>query len=372
MRIRLSIPDDIGDPERKEALDAALEAVTICAADQVRTGKVPTADRAIADGIKWKPEPPGDEHFDLPSTVMQRGNGDCDDLAPYWAGTLRATGKDPKARAIVKKSGPTRWHAIVRRGDGSIDDPSKAAGMGSGVNGDGHHVVGAGPAMHSPITDGRMCLAICPSRDPRHAALWFARLDVPDIGEPWGWSATSAHADPAAAIVRSIKGVRAVAGPELDAADDARLACMHDLICGVEPELVAEVLDEVAGDVLDVDGCVNDAIVGIGFFKGISRGVKKGFRKIAPIAKVIAPFAQAGLSFVPGLSAIAPTLQAAQHGAALARGIHAAARGRRGRARPGARGTRAISFGPETWTFGLEPGVVNFPLGVNGPAVLRF
>jgi len=62
--------------------------------------------------------------------VMKRRWGDCDDLAPCHAASLRASGEDPGATAIVKRSGPKTWHAVVKRSDGSIDDPSRRAGMG--------------------------------------------------------------------------------------------------------------------------------------------------------------------------------------------------------------------------------------------------
>ena len=76
MRIRLAIPDELDDRDRKDALDAALESVTRTVAGMVRAGTVPPAAGEIkAKRVHWKPEPPGDEHFDLPTTVMARGHG---------------------------------------------------------------------------------------------------------------------------------------------------------------------------------------------------------------------------------------------------------------------------------------------------------
>ena len=77
MDIRLAVPDELDDQDRKAALDAALESVTRTAASQVRTGKVPPAAGEIKSGrVRWEPEPPGDEHFDLPATVIGRGWGE--------------------------------------------------------------------------------------------------------------------------------------------------------------------------------------------------------------------------------------------------------------------------------------------------------
>lgn len=424
MRIRLGIPDELDDRERKEALDAALEAVTLCAESQVRRGTVPPAARAIKAGkVRWKPEPPGDEHFDLPGTVLGRGWGDCDDLAPWHAGTLRATGTDPQARAIVKKSGPTRWHAVVRRGDGSIDDPSKHAGMGSGVNGEGHHVVGAGPAIHQPMSDGRMCLAICPSRDPRHPSIWFARLDVPDIAEPWAWSSMAGHPHPAAAVVRAVKAVRQVAGDELDGLDDARLAALHDLLAGCDPEDIADALEQEAGDELDVDGCVNDAVNCVGFLDSITKPfrklIPKPFRKIAkgampffagfggPHAQIFSAIskgdpmsafgamrgAHAGMpqgdprpaferakeffsqhplgpAALPFAQNILPTMFPGAGSLFMSMATPQQMQMPQAAPRPPA--SPSVPYGPETWTFGMEPGVVAQPWGNAGPAVMRF
>jgi len=269
MDIRLAVPDELDDQDRKAALDAALESVTRTAASQVRTGKVPPAAGEIKSGrVRWEPEPPGDEHFDLPATVIGRGWGDCDDLAPWHAGSLRASGRDPGARAIVKKSGPKRWHAIVQRSDGSIEDPSAHAGMYS-VSGVGGVMLGAGaPIQPSMSADGRMCLALCPTRDPRHPLVFFTRVDAPDRLEPWDWSSMSADTNPAHSIAKAIKVVRSVAGEDMEPEDDARLAAVHDLVLGADPEEVSDALYDLMGEEIDVEGCMRDAVHSVGWFGG--------------------------------------------------------------------------------------------------------
>lgn len=128
MRIRLAVPDRMLAPE---VLEPALENVTRLDEALLEAGIVPPFTSALRAGkVKWKPEPKGHgEHFDAADVVLARGWGDCDDLAPWYASELRAKGIDPKARAIVRRSGPERWHCLVRRGNGSIEDPSIAAGM---------------------------------------------------------------------------------------------------------------------------------------------------------------------------------------------------------------------------------------------------
>src|SRR5271166_405941 len=144
MRIEVVVPEaEVTAP----ILDAALEPVTRLDEQLLASGAVPTIDRALKNGaVKWQAEPPGAERFDHAATVMNRGWGDCDDLAPWAAATLRFTGEDPDAKAVVKRSGPKKWHAVVQRGDGSIDDPSRRAGMGRNGN-------GALPASPPPMFD---------------------------------------------------------------------------------------------------------------------------------------------------------------------------------------------------------------------------
>lgn len=272
MRIRLAIPDELDDRDRKDALDAALESVTRTVTGMVKAGTVPPAAGEIkAKRVHWKPEPPGDEHFDLPTTVLARGHGDCDDLAPWHAGSLRAGGVDPGARAIVRKSGPKRWHAIVQRSDGSIEDPSAHAGMHS-VSGD---VEGAGESVTKPMSEeGRLCVAICPTRDRRHPLVWFARCDVPDKLEPWDWSSTAVHPEPSRALLHAVKTARHVAGDAMDGEDYLRLGALNDLVLGADPDAVAEALTELVGE--DAMGeILGDAVHSVGFFGGLLKGVKK-------------------------------------------------------------------------------------------------
>lgn len=130
MRLVVGIPES---HVSKEVLEPAAEAVTRLNEQQIERGEVPTFHEALSKGlVKWKPEPPGEERFDHARTVLNRGWGDCDDLAPWRAASARATGEDPGARAIMLRRSPTLWHAVVRRSDGSIEDPSREAGMGKG------------------------------------------------------------------------------------------------------------------------------------------------------------------------------------------------------------------------------------------------
>ena len=62
--------------------------------------------------------------------ILARGWGDCDDLAPWRVAELRRQGEKAKIRVQWKKDSNVKlFHIVVRREDGSIEDPSKVLGM---------------------------------------------------------------------------------------------------------------------------------------------------------------------------------------------------------------------------------------------------
>lgn len=250
MRIRLAIPDQHLTPQ---ALNSALEAVTRTNERLLASGRYPTANEAIQRGVRWRPEPPGDEHFDLAPTVLGRGWGDCDDLAPYHAASLRATGEDPGARAVVRRSGKNRWHAYVRRSDGRTDDPSKRAGMGKGINGEGESApqfAAAVRALQPFLQAPRVAFNLSPWRQG-----YAGRVDLP-MGDAAALASNAWAPNPLAALLDSLRGA-AVVG-EACGADPRcvlRVAGVHDVLCGeYDPGDVVQALDyispQVAGDVL--------------------------------------------------------------------------------------------------------------------------
>ena len=72
-----------------------------------------------------------EERFLTRALIERLGWGDCDDLCIARVGELRATGEDPGARAIAyeQRAGSGRWHIVVRRSSGEIEDPSANLGM---------------------------------------------------------------------------------------------------------------------------------------------------------------------------------------------------------------------------------------------------
>ena len=77
-------------------------------------------------GVRYMRNDP-QERWQLPSETLRRGGGDCEDLAAWRAAELRIAGEP--ARVVVTRSAPGVLHAVVRRADGTIEDPSRRLGM---------------------------------------------------------------------------------------------------------------------------------------------------------------------------------------------------------------------------------------------------
>lgn len=113
-------------------IDIALAMTVIANLHQMGSRQLPPLYQS---GIRYQREkclsvavPESCERFLTAAQVLQEGVGDCDDLSCYRAGELIHTGEDPKARAFVVRTG-LGYHAIVMRGDGTIEDPSEVLGM---------------------------------------------------------------------------------------------------------------------------------------------------------------------------------------------------------------------------------------------------
>jgi len=321
MRINVAVPEaNVTAP----VLNAALESVTRLNEAMLEKGSVPTfADAVKGGGIKWKPEPPGQECFDHAAMVMKRGWGDCDDLAPWHAASLRATGKDPGAQAIAKRSGPKRWHAVVRRSDGSIDDPSKTAGMGQRQSA----VVGAVlPTMYgeSAVVGGvvgayivKPEIAIRPVRGAYQARAdlpWYWKDHLWDKTTPTDMAMTSLHAAPTAAtaLTGAIDGVcdlaRANGIEFVRPGDVRRLAAVADCAAGVPIGQLRQMYGRETAD---------HAQHVVGSF----------WSSLKKIASPVANLARGAIKFVPGIGPVADTaLNTAESLYNKAKGVQAQAK----------------------------------------------
>lgn len=90
--------------------------------------RIPPLYRA---GVRYIREPQGVETFrDLYMVILNRG-GDCAHLAAWRVAELQEAGENASLRIQwkVTRRGPRLFHVLVRRGNGSIEDPSKLLGM---------------------------------------------------------------------------------------------------------------------------------------------------------------------------------------------------------------------------------------------------
>jgi hypothetical protein len=79
-----------------------------------------------SSGVRYDRRDPN-ERWQLPSETFARRRGDCEDLACWRAAELWRRGE--RASVGVRRTGPRVLHAIVVRGDGRVEDPSKRLGM---------------------------------------------------------------------------------------------------------------------------------------------------------------------------------------------------------------------------------------------------
>lgn len=335
MRIQVAVPEA---HVSKPVLDGALEAVTRLNESMLRKGDTPTSDQLIASGARWKPEPPGQEHFDHGGVIAARGHGDCDDWAPLHAATLRVTGEDPGATAVVRRSGPQRWHAIVRRSDGTIDDPSLAAGMPGPRN---VGIIGAWlPPMHRRVSgvDGTFIaqphLALRPVHDRQgQVEAWQARADL-----PWHWRSSTASPDDVAmvslhqspvsdqAVVGAVRGAWRLGVESGNAHPDhlRRLAAIADACEGCPWEEIAErygpehataagvvvggffskivKIAKKAANPFDLAKSVVKAVPGVGPIAA------RGLGKIMPTTANLIKYGPMAAKFVPGIGPLAGPL----------------------------------------------------------------
>lgn len=118
MRLTLVVP--------RAAYAAAVEALTgiNAAIVQVLDGRIPLL---YESGVRYRE--PGKERWQTIAELYDRGAGDCKDLAAARAAELRYF-EGELARPVVYeitagRNGQRRFHAVVERADGTIEDPSR-------------------------------------------------------------------------------------------------------------------------------------------------------------------------------------------------------------------------------------------------------
>jgi hypothetical protein len=133
-------------------------------------------------GIRYRLDP--GEVWQDPHTTARLGYGDCEDLALYRALELRGVGMD--ARVHVYRASPRTLHVVVRRPDGTLEDPSRALGMRDVRLGEdplaSAAMAMAAPAMQQAMQQEQPGMVNLLPMDPKTAAMMAASQVVPGGG----------------------------------------------------------------------------------------------------------------------------------------------------------------------------------------------
>jgi len=123
LHVRVNVP---AVPAAIEALAEGLVRLNVWYLEQfdARGADVPSLYRS---GARYRREPVGQEWWESAADllgVLTRGSGDCEDMSAFRTAELRFTGEDEDARVKIVRTSRA-FHAVVERGDGSIEDPSR-------------------------------------------------------------------------------------------------------------------------------------------------------------------------------------------------------------------------------------------------------
>lgn len=119
LRIKITCPCD---PEAIACVVEGLVALNACMMTAARKAGKP-APLLYTTGVRYKRERPGQEHWQSAAELLASGEGDCEDLASYRAAELRCDGE--LAFVDIQRTPRGSYHAVVRRGNGQIEDPSR-------------------------------------------------------------------------------------------------------------------------------------------------------------------------------------------------------------------------------------------------------
>jgi len=213
----------------------------------------------------------------------------------------------------MTRSGPKRWHAVVQRSDGSIEDPSKRAGMGMAVSG----LIGSGvlPLMYAPsnVVGGayiiRPQIALRPVRGAYQARAdlpWYWREHLQDAPTPTDYAMTALHTAPVAstALTGAIDGVIELGECAGFASEEDlyKLSAVSDACAGCSKRELRDVYgDDVGEQAFDVVGSFWSSL------KSIASPVVSLARQAVPFIPGVGPIASKAIDVVlpPGTAAAA-------------------------------------------------------------------
>lgn len=120
----------LGLPSRADFYGAALEGLT--RVNELILDKNPDFPPLYGAGIRWKNK--RHDNWRRADMIARDGWGDCEGISAWRAAELRRGrgvdgAYDPDARVNCYHTGPKKYHAIVMRGDDTIEDPSVVCGM---------------------------------------------------------------------------------------------------------------------------------------------------------------------------------------------------------------------------------------------------
>lgn len=112
-------------PATPASLSAAAEGLaaldySMLRAAQHRGGGYPAL---YASGMLYRPEPIGSENWLNIAEALKAGQADCEDLSAWRAAELRHAGEP--ATVVIRPTRRGSYHAVVRRSDGTFEDPSR-------------------------------------------------------------------------------------------------------------------------------------------------------------------------------------------------------------------------------------------------------
>lgn len=100
----------------------------LCAYDVLWLRRHPKTPDLYKSGVHYAQQPYGVEKFKPIPLILQAGEADCDQLAPWRAAELRVR-HGIKALPEVRKMSENLYHVFVRLPDGRVEDTSARLGM---------------------------------------------------------------------------------------------------------------------------------------------------------------------------------------------------------------------------------------------------
>jgi hypothetical protein len=122
MGVRLTMR--LGARPTPQLVRGVLRGLVEASYEQMRCRPLPAL---YASGVRYQREP-GREEWQTAEETYGRKHGDCEDLTAYRCAELWIAG-ERGARPHCYAPRPGLIHCVVRRADGTLEDPSKRLGM---------------------------------------------------------------------------------------------------------------------------------------------------------------------------------------------------------------------------------------------------